>query len=152
ETLAYLARVEEEAVGRLASSPHPREVYFTLLSVFHEDMHAEAVLYTRQTLGFPAPRLSGFVAPPRPVEDAPADRSRPSRRRARGGDVAVAGGTFPLGAEPGEPFVFDNEKWAHPVPLAPFAIARAATTQEEFAAFVEAGGYRSNEWWTAEGW
>ena len=33
------------------------------------------------------------------------------------GDVRVAGGTFPLGAEPGEPFVFDNEKWAHPVEL-----------------------------------
>jgi iron(II)-dependent oxidoreductase len=139
ETLAYLARVEDAVVGRLASRPDPREVYFTLLSVFHEDMHAEAFLYTRQTLGFPTPRLSGFVAPPRPVEDAPL------------GDVAVAGGTFPLGAEPGEPFVFDNEKWTHPVPLAPFAIARAATTQEEFAAFVEAGGYRSNEWWTAEG-
>ena len=30
-------------------------------------------------------------------------------------------------------FVFDNEKWAHPVEVAPFRIARAPVTQAEFA-------------------
>ena len=38
-----------------------------------------------------------------------------------------------LGATPNEPFVFDNEKWAHPIEIKPFAIARAAVTQSEFA-------------------
>ena len=52
---------------------------------------------------------------------------------------------FQLGATPAEPFVFDNEKWAHPVEVRPFAIARAPVTQAEFAAFVEAGGYRRRE-------
>src|SRR5262249_38300771 len=68
------------------------------------------------------------------------------------GDVFVPGGTFLLGATPEEPFVFDNEKWAHPVEVAPFAIARAAVTQAEFAAFVEAGGYQRRELWDPEGW
>jgi iron(II)-dependent oxidoreductase len=64
----------------------------------------------------------------------------------------VPGGTFQLGATPGEPFVFDNEKWAHPVELQPFAVARAPVTQAQFAAFVDAGGYRERRFWSEPGW
>ena len=39
--------------------------------------------------------------------------------------------------------MFDNEKWSHPVTIRPFDIARAAVTQEQFAAFVEDDGYRA---------
>src|SRR5262249_5476838 len=49
-------------------------------------------------------------------------------------------------------FVFDNEKWAHRVEIAPFRIARAPVTNAEFAAFVEAGGYRRREFWDETGW
>ena len=39
-------------------------------------------------------------------------------------DVDFAGGTFLMGTLPGTSrFVFDNEKWAHPVQVRPFAIA-----------------------------
>ncbi|HEV3258558.1 MAG TPA: selenoneine synthase SenA [Gemmataceae bacterium] len=141
QTLRYMAGVEEQVLERLAERPRPDEVYFTLLSVFHEDMHTEAFTYARQTLGYPAPRLSGSG------DAAPVGGDSPW-----GGDVPVAGGTFPLGAEAGEPFVFDNEKWAHAVELKPFAIARAPVTQAEFAAFVEDGGYRRRELWGAAGW
>jgi iron(II)-dependent oxidoreductase len=64
----------------------------------------------------------------------------------------VPGGIFQLGATPAEPFVFDNEKWAHPVHLKPFRIARAPVTQAEFAAFVEDNGYRRQELWSPQGW
>src|SRR5262245_60147605 len=141
QTLRYLADVEEQVLGRLAEGPRADEVYFTLLSVFREDMHAEALTYTRQTLAYPAPRW-----PDRP-EGGPAEGEAPW-----GGDVRVAGCTFRLGAEPGGSFVFDNEKWAHPVELRPFAIARAPVTQAEFAAFVEDGGYRRRPLWGGEGW
>src|SRR5262245_43944472 len=33
------------------------EFYFYLLATFHEGMHAEALAYTRQTLGYPAPNF-----------------------------------------------------------------------------------------------
>jgi iron(II)-dependent oxidoreductase len=139
-TLSYLAQVEEQVLERLAQ-PRPEEVYFTLLAIFHEDMHTEAFTYTRQTLGYCAPRLSGCA------DSAGADGDAPWP-----GDVPVAGGTCALGADPGEPFVFDNEKWAHPVALRPFAIARAPVTQAQLAAFVEDGGYRRRELWGAAGW
>jgi iron(II)-dependent oxidoreductase len=140
ETLRYLARVEEQVLERLAQRPGPDEVYFVVLSVFHEDMHTEAFTYTRQTLGYPAPQLSGTRAAPTTGETP------------WGGDVPVAGCTFQQGAEPTESFVFDNEKWAHPVVLRPYAIARAPVTQAEFATFVEDGGYRRQELWCPAGW
>ena len=34
------------------------EFYFYLLATFHEGMHAEALAYTRQTLGYSAPRFA----------------------------------------------------------------------------------------------
>jgi iron(II)-dependent oxidoreductase len=139
ETLAYLDAVARRAVERLRESPpDERDRYFQQLAVFHEDMHGEAFTYTRQTLGYPPPPLSGAdpgaIAPAGPLP----------------GDVEVPGGVFPLGSEPAS-FVFDNEQWRHPVAIAPFAIARAPVTQAEFAAFVEDGGYRRPELWSAEG-
>src|SRR5262249_37569963 len=129
-----------------------------LLSVFHEDMHAEAFSYTRQTLGYPAPRLHA-----RDEEKGMRDEARQSRPPVDSssliphpsslcGDVHIPGGLFQLGAARDEPFVFDNEKWAHPVQVQPFAIARAPVTGAEFAAFVNEGGYQQPRFWSEDGW
>ncbi|MET0502613.1 MAG: selenoneine synthase SenA [Candidatus Binatia bacterium] len=118
----------------------PPEFYFYLLATFHEGMHAEALAYTRQTLGYAAPRLATDPTPR-------ADSSGPFP-----GDADVAGGIFTIGATPDLPFVFDNEKWAHPVKIKPFRIARAPVTNGEFLAFVEAGGYRECKFWSRDGW
>jgi iron(II)-dependent oxidoreductase len=140
ETLAYMTEVRDRVLDRLARRPDDaRLLHFALYAVFHEDMHDEAFTYTRQTHGWPAPRLSGVAA------EAAAEGPLP-------GDVEVAGGTRLLGAPPGDAFVFDNEKWAHPVEVAPFAIARAPVTQAEFAAFVADGGYGRRDLWSEEGW
>ncbi|MBI1915908.1 MAG: ergothioneine biosynthesis protein EgtB [Planctomycetes bacterium] len=127
QTLAYMEGVKTCVLDELArGKPDAELVYFVLLSVFHEDMHTEAFTYTRQTLSYPP--LAGL------------------------GDAFIPGGMFLLGATPDEPFVFDNEKWAHPVTLKPFAIARAPVTQGEFTAFVEEDGYQRREMWSEEGW
>ncbi|MBI4565520.1 MAG: ergothioneine biosynthesis protein EgtB [Planctomycetes bacterium] len=140
DTLAYMHRVLGLVRDRLDSGPAGDEdLYFLRLVTFHEDMHAEAFLYTRQTLSYPPPGL------------ALAGKS-PSGGGPWPGDAAVPGGTIMLGAEPDEPFVFDNEKWAHPVELKPFRIARAAVTNQEFAAFVEDRGYERREIWSEKGW
>jgi iron(II)-dependent oxidoreductase len=140
DTLAYMTEVRDRILDRLARHPSdPRLCHFTLYTVFHEDMHDEAFTYTRQTRGYPPPRVSGPQATP--TESGPWP-----------GDVLVPGGAMLLGATADEPFVFDNEKWAHPVTVAPFAIARAPVTQREFASFVEDGGYRRRELWSEEGW
>jgi gamma-glutamyl hercynylcysteine S-oxide synthase len=166
-TLRYRTDVRDRVLERLQEPElGPDDIYFTLLSVFHEDMHTEAFTYTRQTLGYPPPRVNpltvraGSVSDGRPATLAQASSSYGKLR----GDVAMPGGTFPVGAFPdkrshgeslfaaGGAFVFDNEKWAHPVTLRPFAIARTAVTQAEFAAFVDEGGYRQSRFWTDTGW
>jgi gamma-glutamyl hercynylcysteine S-oxide synthase len=139
QTLQYMARVEDAVLERLTKPLRPEDVYFTLLTIFHEDMHTEAFTYTRQTHGYPAPGRRGTL---QLGNDAGSWRS----------DVMLDGGSFMLGATADEPFVFDNEKWAHPVELRPFAIARAPVTQAEFAAFVDDGGYGQRGWWDDAGW
>jgi iron(II)-dependent oxidoreductase len=145
DTLRYLRQVQEGVLAVIDRGPTPDQAYFILLSIFHEDMHGEAFLYTRQTFGYPCPC---FSSPPvaRGMNPAPASGG------AFPGDVSVPGGTFLVGATQDEPFVFDNEKWAHPVVLRPFAIARAPVTQSEFLAFVEADGYSRSELWSPAGW
>ena len=136
ETLDYLGTVGARVLDRISHPLGDRDRYFMALAVFHEDMHGEAFAIARQTLSYPRPAF-GVAAP---VVGG-----------AWPGDVEVPGGAFSLGADPGEPFVFDNEKWAHPVRVEPFQIARAAVTEEEFAQFVDDGGYRRDGWWSEAG-
>jgi iron(II)-dependent oxidoreductase len=143
DTLAYMQAVQDAVLERLHKGLTPELCYFVLLTVFHEDMHGEAFTYTRQTLGYPAPCLN-----PRPAGFIPAG----AEGGPLWGNVEIPGGTFLLGATSDEPFVFDNEKWAHPVKIEQFAIARTAVTQTEFRVFVEERGYQREQFWSPAGW
>lgn len=143
-TLAYIAEVLRRSVARLDSrEPRPEEAYFYTLAALHEDMHGENLTLVRQTLGYPRPTLSRFD---------PASASPTVNGTYRPHDVEVRGGTFMLGATGDEPFVFDNEKWAHAVEVAPFRIASTPVTNAEFQAFVDDDGYRRRELWGRRGW
>jgi len=134
----YMADVLGRQLDRLGAGVDAPAGYFYELAIRHEDMHVEALTYTRQTLGYSAPERIGKAAT-KGVGIWP-------------GDVDIPGGRWRLGSRPTDGFVFDNEKWAHAIDIAPFRIAKAAVTNAEFAAFVEAGGYRAREFWSAEGW
>jgi iron(II)-dependent oxidoreductase len=141
DTLRYATEVTERVVQRLTGPWSTGQLrYITRYGVHHHDMHTEALTYTRQTLGYRAPVLPG-------LDTAPAPDAGPLS-----GDAQVPGGVFLLGADRDTGFVHDNEKWAHPVRLAPFALARAAVTQAEYAAFVADGGYLRRELWSDDGW
>lgn len=134
--LRYLNDVRDDAIAMVRAGKH--DDYRQQLAVFHEDMHGEAITYTRQTMGYPQPNLTVER------EDTPEAGALP-------GDVEVVGGRFRIGAlETG--FSFDNEHVSHEVDVAPFAIARAPVTQAEFAAFVADGGYLRRQLWSDEGW
>ena len=134
--LRYLDEVLEATAAALAG-PRPPQRYFAALSLFHEDMHGEALWMTLQTLGLPPPR--GLPVRPRPMPGGPTE------------DVFIEGGLFEQGAPAGTArFVFDNEKHAHAVRVAPFRMARRLVTCGEFLVFVEAGG-RAPPHWRREG-
>ncbi|MFY9608532.1 MAG: SUMF1/EgtB/PvdO family nonheme iron enzyme [Blastocatellia bacterium] len=69
ETIAYLSRVLDRVIT-LNREPSDKQIdgygqsYFLRLALFHEQMHAEAITYTRQTLGYPAPRFTGDAGVP----------------------------------------------------------------------------------------
>jgi ergothioneine biosynthesis protein EgtB len=52
----------------------------------------------------------------------------------------------------GAGFAFDNEGPRHRVFLPPHALAQRLTTQGEWAAFMDDGGYQNPRWWLAAGW
>jgi iron(II)-dependent oxidoreductase len=69
-----------------------------------------------------------------------------------GRDLSFPASTIRLGAEQGEErFVFDNEKWAHDVALAPFEIAPTPVTNAQFIEYVELGGKPPRYWQRVEG-
>ena len=139
-TLDYMREVQARVCRHLEQDPaDPQRDYLTQYAVFHEDMHTEAFTYTRQTLGYPAP---DFAAP----------AQVPAGGGGLAGDAQIPGGRFLLGAAPDSGFVFDNEKCGHVCDVEPFRIARAAVSNGEFAAFVDAGGYQSREFWDEAGW
>jgi iron(II)-dependent oxidoreductase len=140
-TIDYMRGVQDAMLARLEGETASEEESFLYqLVALHEDMHSEAFIYTRQTLGYAAPK---FAQP---------EAAQEMETGALAGDVDIPGGEFLLGASPRSAFVFDNEKWAHRVTVAPFRMARAPVTNAEFVAFVEDGGYGRREFWDEEAW
>jgi gamma-glutamyl hercynylcysteine S-oxide synthase len=137
-TFGYMADVLARQEERLGGTVDDDARYFYELVIRHEDMHVEALTYSRQTLAY---------APPKALGDA-----RAPLAGALPGDVAVPGGAWRLGSTSADGFVFDNEKWSHETALASFRIARAPVTNAEFAGFVEDGGYGVREFWSDAGW
>jgi len=144
ETHAYISEVLKRTIGRLESrEASAQDVYFYTLGALHEDMHTENLTLILQTLGYARPKLSLFDPA---CGDPPVDPTYTPH------DIAMPGGTFLLGAMPDEPFVFDNEKWAHPVEVKPFRISSTPVTNAEFAAFADDDGYRRRQLWDRRGW
>lgn len=134
-TRGYLAGVLDACHAAL--DKESADPYFFQLALYHEDMHCEALHYTLQTLG---------LAPPAKVRTRRGPPALP-----RGEELSFAGGETEIGSRRDAGFVFDNEKWAHTVALAPFAIDARPVSNEDYLAFVEDGGYERPEWWSEAG-
>ena len=106
----------------------------------HEHQHDETMLATRQLMGERA------VPPPGSTTPAP-----PPQPYAGPDEVHIPGGVFTMGTDL-EPWAYDNERPAHPVEVAPFAIDAVPVTCGAYAAFVVDGGYDEPRWWSEDGW
>lgn len=99
--------------------------------VQHELQHVETMTQTVVLAGLPVPLPQG---PP----DVDAS-----------GDIAVAGGPFPLGSD--DAWAYDNERPQQVVELAPFRIDRALVTNAEYRQFAEAEGAATPAYWELGG-
>jgi 5-histidylcysteine sulfoxide synthase/putative 4-mercaptohistidine N1-methyltranferase len=67
--------------------------------------------------------------------------------------LQVGGGPVVLGKSKDHPlYGWDNEYGRHEAEVAGFKASRYLVSNREFLAFVQAGGYREQKWWTEEGW
>ncbi|RLJ67662.1 EgtB-related family protein [Sulfurisoma sediminicola] len=122
-TRAYLDASLAETLELLARAPATQQgLYFFRLSLFHEDMHAEAATYMAQALGIALP-----------ADLRPDERPLPPPR-----EIQIPATRWRLGHD-GPGFAFDNELVAHDVDLAPFAIDGAAVSWRRVLPAIEAG-------------
>jgi len=122
-TRAYLEASLAETLALLAvDAAAGRDLYFYQLSLFHEDMHAEAGTYMAQALDIPLP---AHLRPwERPLPEAT--------------ELAIPAQTWMLGHADRE-FAFDNELPAHPVGLDAFTIDSVAVCWRRYLPAIEAG-------------
>ena len=67
--------------------------------------------------------------------------------------LPVSGGSVILGKSSDHAlYGWDNEYGTHQAEVAGFKASQLLVSNREFLAFVEAGGYREQRWWTEEGW
>ncbi|SHN29209.1 ergothioneine biosynthesis protein EgtB [Cryptosporangium aurantiacum] len=142
EAGAYVAEVRRKALEVLERTPlegrRLTEAGFAFgMIVQHEQQHVETMLATHQ-LRVGAPILD---APPPPPTGPAADRT----------EVYVPGGMFLMGTDL-EPWALDNERPAHAVGVDSFWIDTDPVTNAQYAAFIDAGGYDDERWWTPAGW
>jgi iron(II)-dependent oxidoreductase len=153
----YLRRVRAGVLESLdgfdfdSADPLKRGGYLFRLVLEHEQQHQETLAYLFQMLD-PAkktrPASSIFrAASSEMVSDAVSGMVSD----AAGEMVSINAGSFQMGAV-WDSFAYDNEYPAREVFVSRFKLARAPVTNDEYARFVEEGGYERHEFWNEEGW
>jgi iron(II)-dependent oxidoreductase len=138
-TFDYLHRVRFDEPDRLLQNG-----YVFRLVLEHEYQHQETLAYLMHML---APTLKSKAIPDNNLNNI----ACASPATAIHDMVLVDAGSFEVGST-WNSFAYDNELPAHNVDLPAFKIARLLTTNEEYAHFVDEGGYQRREWWSDEGW
>ena len=133
-TRAYLDASLAETLQLLADDAAAgRDLYFYQLSLFHEDMHAEAGTYMAQALDIALPAHLRPWERPLPACD----------------EITLPAATWRLGHE-GAGFAFDNELPAHDVRIDAFAIDSVPVSWRRFIPAIEAGAVAMPRYLRAE--
>jgi ergothioneine biosynthesis protein EgtB len=111
----------------------------------HEQRHQEFLLVDVKHLFSTSPLRPAYYAGPARVPDADAASAAPARMFDFDGGLQWVGA-----ADAG--FAFACERPRHRKWLEPFAIADRLVTNDEYRAFIDAGGYERAEFWLEDGW
>ncbi|HSC70727.1 MAG TPA: ergothioneine biosynthesis protein EgtB [Candidatus Methylomirabilis sp.] len=136
ERMQELIRSADEAVW-----PDLRDL--VVLALNHEQQHQELLLTDIKFL------LA--CNPARPAYRVDLRHPEPGGDTPKATFVPFPGGTYEIGFG-AEGFAYDNEGPRHKVSVDDFKLQRCLVTNEEYLAFVEAGGYRDVRHWLSDGW
>lgn len=114
-----------------------------ILALNHEQQHQELLLTD----------LKFLLAcnPTRPAYRTDLHHSESRGETPKPEFVAFPGGVYEIGFQ-GEGFAYDNEGPRHKVYVNDFKLQNRLVTNEEYLAFIEAGGYRDFRHWLSDGW
>lgn len=140
DCFAYMRAVRERVAQRIGGC----DPFNLELVIHHEQQHNETMLQLLRMVPGHVPdwrRQSEPAGEPVPESDDTQYW------------VELPGGEYEFGTTPAGPddFVYDNECLAHTRSIEPALIGRRPVTNGEYAAWIEAGGYRSDRWWSKQG-
>ena len=148
EVRAYRHRMRAAVDGLIARLPLTLPIDWEspwwpiLMGIEHERIHLEtsSVLIRQHALAYVRPHPAW--RPCREAGEPPANELLP-----------VPAGEVMLGKDwPDDPhYGWDNEYGRHVAEVPAFLASRMLVSNREFLAFVEAGGYENDAWWTEEG-
>ncbi len=136
---AYLLDTLESTLDLLEKTDDSDDaLYFYRLALFHEDMHAEALVHMAQTLGLKLdmPMQQAFTPAPMPQRQP----------------MLIPACNWQLGSSAGDGFSFDNERPQHSLPVPEFEIDAQPVAWAQYVEFVNDDGYDRQDLWSAEGW
>lgn len=147
EVRAYRRHVDD-AMQPLLDRAEPDVRSRIELGLHHEQQHQELILTDIKA------NLGSNPLRPAYAPDAPStsNANRPGADAAQHEFRRFGGGKAEIGHRTGDGFCFDNEAPRHAVWLPEFAIASLLTSNGEYLAFMEDGGYETPSLWLSEGW
>jgi ergothioneine biosynthesis protein EgtB len=149
EVLAWRSNVDERLTRLLEHAPDPELCWLVELGIQHEQQHQELLLTDVKHLLWSNPLRPAYLHASAMAVSVPGPRLSPVATSW----LPTREGLVMVGRPAGErSFHFDNEAPLHRVHLAPFQLAAAVVSNQEWRDFVEAGGYLDPRWWLDAGW
>jgi len=141
QILAYRAHVDRALNQLLQDDEQAANIRdWVMLGIQHEMQHQELLVTDIK-----------YILGHNPLFPRYTDKQAPSHGPSAQAWIEIPNGLYNIGFD-GEGFCFDNELGKHQVFLHGFAIAKRLTTNGEYLAFLEDGGYEHPELWLMEGW
>jgi len=144
EIYAYRHFIDQQMADLLIQedhSDHAEILRRTEIGLHHEQQHQELLLTDIKHIFAYNPLKPAYTNSELPTKNAAPElywHEQPA-------------GIYQTGND-GDGFSFDNESPSHKVYLEPYRIASRLTTNEEFLAFMSAGGYQNPACWLSDGW
>ncbi|PTR30433.1 iron(II)-dependent oxidoreductase [Rhodococcus sp. OK519] len=142
EARRYVGQVRDKMwdvldTSRFRGRPLEHDGFAFAMIAQHEQQHDETMLATHQL----RKGQSVLTAPDVPRPAAPVSER----------ETVIPAGGFTMGTSD-DPWALDNERPAHRVHVAEFAIDTVPVSNGDYAAFIDDGGYRRRELWSDRGW
>jgi ergothioneine biosynthesis protein EgtB len=143
EVIAYRERVDREIIEFIRSQPLGLPISLIELGLNHEQQHQELIITDLKHAFAQSPLRPAYHR----LIAAPSTLGEP---------VGLAWHDFPEGVHwigfDGPGFAFDNESPRHRQFIEAFHLADRPSTNREYLAFMDDGGYSRPEFWLSDGW